>query len=330
MSTTVTPKRAPRGMPLRARATPTGTGTVTVKPDVSGTLAGRRIGFVGLGDIGLPMVANLLRAGAQVWVHDLRPAAVRKAVKLGAQAATLAEMAAGCQFVSIAVINEKQLRQVLFGKDGLLDPERAVPARRLTVLVHSTVPPRVLQELEPQLAERKVKLLDAPMSGANIAAKAGTLAFLVGGRAPVLKACKPLLDAMGSRIFHLGPVGNGQVGKLVNGLIFHVSHVVILEALRLADAYGVPETDIIPLVRASTGNNWTIQNWGYFDRFLGEHTLAGTDALVEGLLRKDIGDALIAGRDAKSSLPMSGLAMELYPQLIYERQRRLKIGGKGR
>lgn len=257
------------------------------------TLASRRIGFVGLGDIGLPMVANLLRAGAEVWVNDLRPQAVRRATALGARGATLAEMAQHCPVICVAVINERQLREVELGAGGLLDAP--LPKAAPTLIVHSRVPPKAVRELAATVAKRKVRLLDAPMSGANIAARAGTLSFLVGGSKAVVRDCKPCL-----------------------------------EALRLAAAYDVAEEDIVPLVRQSTGDNWTIRNWGYFDRFLQEHTLAGKPELIEGLLHKDIADALIAGHDAQSSLPMSGLAMELYPQLMRERLARRAAGKRSR
>lgn len=289
-------------------------------PDLHGTT----VGFIGLGDIGLPMVANLLRAQAQVWVNDLRQPALARAQELGARPGSLRELADHCPVICVAVINERQMRDVVLGAQGLLEHMRAGQ----TLIVHSTVPPRAVRELADAVRARRVQVLDAPMSGANIAARAGTLSFLVGGEATVLQACRPLLEAMGTHVFHLGAVGNGQVGKLVNGLIFHVGHVVILEALRLAHAHDVAEEDIVELVKASTGNCWTIEHWGYFDRFFDEHTLVGRDELIEGLLRKDIADALIAAHDVKSWLPMSGLAMELYPQLVYERQARRRAAAE--
>ncbi|MDO8276738.1 MAG: NAD(P)-dependent oxidoreductase, partial [Burkholderiaceae bacterium] len=180
------------------------------RPDLSNY----KVGFIGLGDIGLPMVANLLRAKAEVWVHDLRDEAMDKAAGLGAKKGGLSELAKHCDFICIAVINERQMREVVLGADGLLAQCR--PGQ--TLIVHATVPPRAIKELAKTVQARGVNILDAPMSGANIAAKAGTLAFLVGGKASVLDSCRPLLNAMGTSIFHLGEIGNGQVGKLVNGL----------------------------------------------------------------------------------------------------------------
>ncbi len=283
-----------------------------------------KIGFIALGDIGLPMASHLLKGGFDLQVYDLRKEAVEKAVALGARAAeSVKAMAASCSYICIAVVNEAQMRSVISGPDGLF--ENARPGT--TVIAHSTIPPETAKEFA-RLAEAKgVEWLDAPMSGASIAAKAGTLNFLVGGKAELLERCRPILNAMGANIFHLGPTGAGAVGKLVNGLLLHVGYVVTLEALKLAAACDVPEEKIIELVRVSTGNNWVIEHWGYFDRLIEEHT-QGPEELIQTLLRKDIADALIAAKAAKTTLPMAGLAIQLYPELTSERRARRIAAGK--
>ncbi len=278
-----------------------------------------KLGFIGLGDIGLPMASNLLKAGFDLSVCDLRKVAVKTALRLGARdAKSVKALAASCEYISIAVVNEAQVDQVVSGPDGLFANARAGTA----ILSHSTMPPAVAEHFASRAKARDLAWLDVPMSGASVAAKAGTLTFLVGGDKRLLNRCRPILNAMGSNIFHIGPVGAGQVAKLVNGLMLHVGYVAILEALNLASAYGVPEKQIIALARVSTGNSWSVEHWGHIDQLVEKH-IQGPEAVIQTHVRKDILDALIAAKAARTSMPMTGVAMEIYPDLIRERMRRM-------
>lgn len=278
-----------------------------------------KLGFIGLGDIGLPMASNLLKGGFDVSVCDLRPAAVKAAVKLGARAAaSVKALAASCDYISIAVVNEAQMDLVVSGPDGLFANARPGTA----ILSHSTMPPAVAEHFAGRAEALGLAWLDVPMSGASVAAKAGTLTFLVGGDARLLDRCRPILKAMGTNIFHIGPMGTGQVAKLVNGLLLHVGYVAILEALNLASAYRVPEAQIIALASVSTGNSWSVKYWGHMDDLVEKH-IQGPEAVIQTHMRKDILDALIAAKAADTSMPMTGIAMEIYPDLVRERLRRL-------
>jgi 3-hydroxyisobutyrate dehydrogenase-like beta-hydroxyacid dehydrogenase len=179
---------------------------------------GDRVGFVGLGDIGLPMTLHLLEAGFSVFVRDVRPEPVAHAVRAGAtESKSLGSLGAECDYICVAVIDEAQMLQITEGYDGLF--ANAKPGT--VILSHSTMPPQIAKSFEAAAKAKGLEWLDAPMSGASIAAKEGTLTFIVGGEAAVLERCRPILDAMGSHIFHLGAAGAGQVGKLVNGLLLH-------------------------------------------------------------------------------------------------------------
>lgn len=285
------------------------------------TLASKesKLGFIALGDIGLPMASHLLKAGFDVQVYDLRKDAVNAAVKLGARAAeSVKSMAQSCEYICVTLVSAEQMEQVVSGPDGIF--ENAKPGT--AILAHSTMAPEATKEFGKRAEAKGLEWLDTPMSGANVAAKAGTLTFLVGGKKELLERCQPILNAMGTHTFHLGPTGAGQVGKLVNALIFHVGYVVTLEALKLAEAYGVPEEQIIELARVSTGNCWMVQNWGYMDRLIQEHT-QGPEQFIHYLVRKDTQDSLIAAKTVKTSLPMAALAYQLYPDLLNERLKRL-------
>lgn len=277
-----------------------------------------KVGFIGLGDIGLPMAAHILKAGFQLSVHDLRKEAVDAAVRLGARAAGSVKAVAACEYISIVVVNETQVESLVGGPEGIF--EHAKPGT--VVLAHSTMPPEAAEKFAARAEAKGLEWLDAPMSGASIAAKAGTLTFLMGGKADLLERCTPILKAMGTNIFHLGPPGNGQVAKLVNGLMLHVGYVATLEALKLSSAYGISEEQIIALAKVSTGNSWVVQTWGHMDELVLNHTQP-REQVLHTHMRKDIVDALIAAKASKTSMPMTGLAMEIYPELLRERLARI-------
>lgn len=278
-------------------------------------LSKMKVGFIALGDIGMPMARNLLKNGVDLTVYDLRKDVVDAAVKLGAKAAgSLKDLATRCEYICIAVVNEAQMEAVTEGPGGIF--ANAAPGS--VILAHSTMPPEVAKQFGQRAADKGFLWLDAPMSGARIAAEDGTLTFLVGGDAALLDRCRPILNAMGTHIFHLGPIGNGQVAKLVNGVMFHVGYVVTLEALKLANAYGVSEEQIMALAAQSTGNSWVVKHWGYMDELVLDHS-QGPQAVIYSHLRKDINDALIAAKTAKKSMPMTALAMQEYPELMTAR-----------
>ena len=208
-------------------------------------------------------------------------------------------------FIHFALDNEHQLASVFHG------PTASSRTPQGTVLlVHSTVPPKACRVCEE--ARRTAAAARLADERANIAAQNGTLTFIVGGDAGLL-ARRPLLEAMGSAVFHLGPVGNGQVGKLVNGLMFHIGYVVTLEALKLSRAYDVPEETMIAVARVSTGDSWMVQHWGYMDKLLREHTKAGSETLIYQHIRKDIVDALIAADVQHTALQLAAAAYQIYP-----------------
>ncbi len=283
-----------------------------------------KVGFIALGDIGLPMVSNLVKNGFKPMVFDLRKEPVNAAVRMGAKAAdSVKTMAQQCDFICIALVGAPQMEQVLEGPNGIF----ANAKRGTAILSHATMPPENAKDFARRAKAKGLEWLDTPMSGANIAAKAGTLTWLVGGTPALLKRCQPILNAMGTNTFLLGEPGAGQVGKLVNGLMFHVGYVATLEALKLAQAYNVPEKLIIDLAKVSTGNCWMVQNWGYMDRLVDSHP-QGTDSFVQTHVRKDIADALIAAKSCKKAMPMTAVSYQIYPDLLIERAKLRAAGAK--
>jgi len=215
----------------------------------------QRIGFIGLGNIGRPMAINIMRAGYRMTVHDARPEALAGLEHLGATiGASVREVATQSNLIAIAVVDDEQLEAVMLGEDGVI--EAAAPGT--IVAVHSTVSPDVCKRRAERCAEQGLRLVDAPVSGAESGAVAGTLTLLVGGDERDVDACREVFYVVGYRVFHVGPVGAGQVAKLCNNLMFTVNLRAVFEALRLADAAGLDETLFREIAASGTANSWAL------------------------------------------------------------------------
>lgn len=264
------------------------------------------VGFVGLGNIGQPMALTLLKAGYEVWVYDVRPEAVQPCVAAGARAAaTPREIASGCDLVGVAVLSDTQVMDVTVGDDGLLAGSEAGPV----IVVHSTVLPATVADLDARAADVGAGLVDAPVSGGDMGARAGTLTVMAGGRPEHLERCRSYFAAIGERVDVVGGVGAGAAAKLALQLMTYCNQLAALESVRLADAYGIEEGALVDLATATTGDSWIIRNWGFFDRLMREHRLAGSDEMYQ-IYGKDLFDVVVAAREAGVSLPVAGVAAQ--------------------
>jgi 3-hydroxyisobutyrate dehydrogenase len=253
------------------------------------------IGFVGLGEMGLPMARTLLRAGVAVVACDVRPEAVAAVEEDGAiPAISLADLA-HCPVVALVLVSDDQVAKV--GRELLeqLQPDAVI-------VVHSTVLPETVVALAEAAARRGVQLLDAPVSGAVIAAERGDLAVMVGGEDDVVERCRPLLEVLGT-VFHAGPLGSGQVVKLLNNMLQAGHRVLQCEAAEVAARHGIDEATLRTIVAASSGASWTNDHWDHLDRQFLEHTLAGTEALLP-FLTKDPHNAMRLVRAAGLDPPL--------------------------
>ena len=201
------------------------------------------VAVVGLGAMGAPVVRHLLARGLPVQVHDLDPAAVDRAVALGARpVGSLQEVARGAGLVAVFVPTDDDVRSVCLGEGGLL----AGCAEGAVVLLCSSVRPETCQVVA-DAAPPGVAVLDAALTGGVRGAEAGEINLLVGGDAEVLARVRPLLEPWTKAVHHLGPLGAGQVGKTANNLVHWAQISAITEALELARRGGVS----VPVLRAA-------------------------------------------------------------------------------
>jgi 3-hydroxyisobutyrate dehydrogenase-like beta-hydroxyacid dehydrogenase len=207
-----------------------------------------RVGFVGVGNMGGAMAASALAAGHDVTVCDARADAVGALVALGARAAaTPADAAADADVVSVVVVDGAQVDGVTAGPEGVLATARA----GTVVAVHSTVHPRVVQAVGAA-APDGVDVLDAPISGGVQGARAATLCIMVGGDVDAFARARPVFDAMGNFVLHLGPLGTGLAAKLARNLVGYVTLLGAAEGKALGAAAGV-DLDALYRIEEHTG-----------------------------------------------------------------------------
>jgi len=221
--------------------------------------SGDRLGFVGLGIMGGGMAANLCRAGHDVTVYNRTASKTKPLTELGATVvASPAELAASCDIVFVCVSDTPDVEQVLFGASGLA--ERLRPGS--LIIDHSTVSPTRTRDWAKQLADKDVGYVDAPVSGGSEGAANGTLSVMAGGEQAAVERARPYLDAVGSTITHVGPVGTGQLCKLVNQVLVVVSMLGVAEGLVLAQAGGLDPQVAVAATKGGAGGSWMLANRG--------------------------------------------------------------------
>ncbi|HEX9747722.1 MAG TPA: NAD(P)-dependent oxidoreductase [Methylomirabilota bacterium] len=222
-----------------------------------------QIGFIGLGNMGVPMAGRLIDGGCSLIVNDIRRDAARPLLARGAAwAASPAEVAAAAQTVITILPTSREVREVLLGTKGLLDALRPGSL----VLEMTSADPSVTRELEREVAARGSALIDAPVSGGVRGAVEGTLAIMVGGDPALLERARPLLARMGKNIFHAGPVGAGHAIKLVNNMCSGGILALTIEAVAVAARAGVDPTRAVEILQASSGRSNASDN--KFPRFI--------------------------------------------------------------
>jgi 3-hydroxyisobutyrate dehydrogenase-like beta-hydroxyacid dehydrogenase len=270
----------------------------------------RRLGFIGLGIMGAPMAQNLLKAGFELTVWNRTRAKAEPLVALGASVAdSPAAVAAASEVTVSCVTDSADVEAVVLGPGGVI--EGAKPGN-----VHidcSTISPDVTRRVAGRLGEGGVAMLDAPVSGGDVGAKAGTLAIMAGGDGAVFERCLPVLQAMGKTIVHVGPSGSGQVVKLCNQVAGGLNLLAMAEAMTLAARCGVEPAKMLEVVSAGAAGSWMLAN-------LGPRAARGDFApgfMVE-LMQKDLRLVLEAAALSKTPLPGTALVTQVFRMLEAE------------
>jgi 3-hydroxyisobutyrate dehydrogenase len=217
-----------------------------------------RIGFIGLGNMGGPMAANLLKAGHDVTGFDLAKPAIEALARAGGKpAATVPAAVTAAEIVVTMLPAGPHVRQVYTGEGGVLGA-----AKRGTLLIDSsTIDVESARAVAAAAAERGIATLDAPVSGGVGGAAAGTLTFMVGGTTAGFERAQPVLQAMGKTIVHAGPAGNGQAAKICNNMILGISMIAVCEGFALAERLGLDWQKLFDISSKSSGQCWSMTNY---------------------------------------------------------------------
>ena len=269
-----------------------------------------KVGFIGTGTMGQPMLNNLIKKGFGVVAYDIVPAALDAAVKLGATACgSAADAARQADLVVTVLPSSSHVEAVYLGAGGVLE---GVGKGRLCVDM-STIEPGVSQRVAERLREHGIRFIDAPVSGGVVGAEKATLAIMVGGEAADLEEARPALAAMGANIIHVGPVGAGEVAKLCNNLIAGVAMVAVSEAFRIAEGFGVDPKILTSVIAKSSGNTWAMEHGHPVPGMV--PTAASSRDYAPGfmtdLMAKDLGLAVNAARELRVPVSVAPAAQQL-------------------
>ncbi len=263
-----------------------------------------RLGFIGLGIMGRPMAKNLLKAGYGLTVWNRSRPGMDELASAGAATATSAREVAERSDVVITIVTDSpDVEQVALGPGGIVEAARAG-------LVHidmSTISPEVTRRIAARLREARASMLDAPVSGGDQGAIAGTLSIMVGGEEEVFRRCRPIFEAMGKKVVHCGPSGAGQTVKLCNQIVVGLNNLAMCEALVFATKAGIAPGTMLEAVTAGAGASWALSNLA--PRVLARDFRPGFKVAHQ---QKDLRLALEAADGMTLALPGTGLVHHLF------------------
>jgi 3-hydroxyisobutyrate dehydrogenase-like beta-hydroxyacid dehydrogenase len=238
-----------------------------------------RVGFIGLGSQGAPMARRIVEGGYETTLWARRPASVEPFADTAAKVAgSPAELAAASDLVCLCVVGDDDVKEVLGGDTGVL----AGLAPGGIIAIHSTVHPDTCREIANLAAQQDISVIDAPVSGGEPAAKAGTLLVMVGGEDDVVAQARPVFATYADPVVHLGAVGSGQVAKILNNLLFSANLGAAMSTLELGEALGVPRDRLCEVI---TRGSATSRALGSIAMFGG--SLDNLAPIAGALLQKD-------------------------------------------
>ena len=264
------------------------------------------VGFIGLGNMGGGMSANIQRAGYPMVVYDLREEAAKPLLEGGARLANSpAEVASLCDITLTSLPGPKEVESVSTGPEGVLEGMK--PGGIYIDL--STSRPTLIREIEPKFRQKGCHVLDAPVSGGKSGAASGNLAVMVGGEREIFDRVKPILDSFGDKVFYAGSIGAGSVAKLVHNMIGHGVRQAIAEGLTLGVKAGVDAEALWECIRrGSLGRMSGLHEGIARTVFTGEFDPPN---FALELSRKDIGLATDLGREFNVPMPVANLVEQI-------------------
>lgn len=270
----------------------------------------KKIGFIGVGIMGKPMAKNLIDAGFKLMVYDIVEKALNEVVEYGAERGTSPrDVAENSDIIITMLPNSPDVRKAVLGENGIIEG-----VREGQILIDmSSIAPLVSQEVAEELKKKGVETLDAPVSGGQEKAQAGTLAIMVGGRKEVFEECKEILDVMGGSVTLVGGVGAGQTTKLANQIIVAINIAAAAEALTMGKKAGVDPEAIFNAIRGGLAASQCLEDKAP-RMFEGRYD----PGFRIRLHVKDLTNVLETSRELHTAMPLTSQVMEMMQVLMAE------------
>jgi 3-hydroxyisobutyrate dehydrogenase len=270
-----------------------------------------RIGFIGLGNMGMPMALNLIKAGHVVVGFDVVKPLIGKLSALGgAAAASVADACKGADVIITMLPAGEQVRRAYGEPDGII----AAADTGALLIDSSTIDVATARQVAALAAARGLAMIDAPVSGGVGGAQAGTLTFMVGGTDDAFGRARAFLDAMGKTVVHAGGAGNGQAAKICNNMILGISMIAVSEAFVLAEKLGLDAQKLFDISSKSSGQCWSMTSYCPVPGPV-PASPANRDyqaGFTAAMMLKDLNLAQDAARSAGAATPLGASAAELY------------------
>jgi 3-hydroxyisobutyrate dehydrogenase len=274
----------------------------------------KRVGFIGLGIMGTPMARNLIKAGFEVVVFNRTASKAERLAAEGAKrAGSIKELANICPIVITMVTNTPDVESIILGENGVMDSIKAGSI----VIDMSTISPEATRNIARCLEKKGINMLDAPVSGGEQGAIAGSLSIMVGGDHAVYERCLPVFETMGKNIIHVGSCGMGQTVKLMNQILVVGNLNAVVEALIFAQSQGVDLGRAVGAVKEGAAGSWQLANLG--PKIISRDFRPG---FMIDLVQKDLKLVMEAAEAKKLPLPVTSLIHQMYYSL--------QAGGEGR
>ncbi len=274
-----------------------------------------KIGFIGLGNMGLPMAQNLLKAGYAVSGFDLNvDATERLAAAGGTRAQSIRDACEGAEVVITMLPAGEQVREVYFGDDGAL----AAVAPGTLLINSSTIDVATARDVAQAAQAKGLAMVDAPVSGGVAGAQAATLTFMVGGPEDAFECARPVLEKMGKTIVHAGGPGTGQAAKICNNMILGASMIVVSEAFLLAEKLGLDAQKLFDISSKSSGQCWSMTSYCPVPGLV-PASPANRDyqaGFTAAMMLKDLKLAQAAARTTRATTPLGAGAAAVYERFV--------------
>lgn len=265
----------------------------------------KTIGFIGIGTMGKPMSLNLIKAGYPLIAYDINPKPLEELKEKGAAIGQSSKEVASQSNIIITMLPKSEdVEKAILGENGVIEGVKS----NAIIIDMSTIDPSVSRKIAQVFLPRNIKMLDAPVSGGQIGAEAGTLSIMVGGDEDIFHGCLDIFNAMGKNIFYCGPNGNGEIVKIVNNLFGGILSIVTAEALSLGVKAGVDFKVLVDVINAGASQNFFMKSYCPVKAFKGDFE----PGFMAELMYKDLGLAMTLAKEQRVPQLMGGLSYQIF------------------